>query len=87
MGKPLRNAKMERQWAEGVSVYDTLEYALAQIRLHRFKLGRYVVAVRISSEPDIAVEQSSNDPQHYTLYAPPERLRALAGTPALVEEC
>lgn len=35
LGKPLRKASFAREWAEGVSVSDTFEHAVAQARLYR----------------------------------------------------
>ena len=87
LGKPLTNQRFARQWAEGVSVYDTFEHAVARARLYRYKLGRFVVTVRLPVGTDVEVEQSGDDPRHYTLYAPPSRLLELvSGRPRRVDE-
>lgn len=74
LGKPLRKANFARPWAEGVSVSDTFEHAIAQARQYRYRLGRYVVAVRLPAEAGIEVEQTGNDPHHYTVYGTPSHL-------------
>ena len=81
LDEPLRDARFRRQWAEGVSVHDTFAYAAAQARLYRYKLGRYVVAVRLPSDASAEVEQSGSDPHHYTLCGTPPGLLALAADP------
>lgn len=74
LGKPLRKASLVRQWADGVSVSDTFEHAATQARLYRYRLGRYVVAVRLPAEADVEVEQTGNDPHHFTVYGTPSKL-------------
>lgn len=74
LGKPLRNPRFARQWAEGVSVSDTFAHAVAQARLYRYRLGRYVVPVRLAALPGVEVEQTGNDPHHFTAYGTPAQL-------------
>ena len=81
LGKPLRKPSFARQWAEGVSVSDTLEHAVAQARLYRFGLGRFVVAVRLPSASGVEVEQTGNDPHHFTLYGTPSQLLGFVTEP------
>ncbi len=74
LGKPLKKPSLRRQWADGVSVSDTFEHAASQVRLYRYRLGRYVVAVRLPAEVDIEVEQTGRDPHHFTVYGTPSQL-------------
>lgn len=76
LGKPLRKSSLARQWAEGVSVSDTFEHAAAQARLYRYRLGRFVVSVRLPTTAGIEVEQTGADPNHFTLYGTPAKLRS-----------
>lgn len=87
LGKPLRKAGFARQWAEGVSVSDTFEHAIAQARQYRYRLGRYVATVRLPVEAGIEVEQTGNDPHHYTVYGTPSQLFGfVAERPRRVDE-
>lgn len=87
LGKPLRKPSLARQWAEGVSVSDTFEHAAAQARLYRYRLGRFVVAIRLSEEAGIEVEQTGNDRHHFTMYGTPARLLSfVADRPHPVDE-
>ena len=81
-GRPLRDPRLSRQWAEGVSVYDRLDYAMAQARRFRYRLGRFVVALRVSALDGIEVEQSGDDPHHFTLYGNADLLCSIAQVPA-----
>ena len=68
LGKPLLEPELARPWAEGVSVYDTFERAVNRARRFRYKLGRFVVTVTLPAGADVEVEQSGDDPRHFTLY-------------------
>jgi hypothetical protein len=87
LGKPLRRPSLARQWAEGVSVSDTFEHAAAQARLYRYRLGRFVVAIRLPRQAGIEVEQTGRDLHHFTLYGTPAQLLSLvADRPRRVDE-
>jgi len=87
LGRPLRDPAMAREWADGISVYDSLDYAVARVRVARFRLGRFVVPMTISpADAHVAFAQTGNDPRHYTLYGPPEALMALVTGPAIEVE-
>ncbi|MGH2533189.1 MAG: hypothetical protein ACRDJW_12895 [Thermomicrobiales bacterium] len=87
LGKPLRNRKLVRKWAEGISVYDRLERAIEIVRLYDFKLGRRIVALRILEHAGIEHERWETDPHHSTLYGEPAQLLGYADDrPVLVEE-
>ena len=74
LGKPLLDPELARPWAEEVSVYDTFERSANRVRRYRYKLGRFVIAVTLPAGADIEVEQSGNDPRHYTLYDDPRQI-------------
>lgn len=87
LGKPLRNRKLVRQWAEGISTYDRLDRAIEVVRLYDFKLGRRIVALRIPANAGIEHERWETDPHHHTLYGEPAILLGFADErPILVEE-
>lgn len=81
LGKPLLDPALERQWAEGLSVYDTFERAATRARRYRYKLGRFVVAILLPVGATIEVEQTGNDPRHYTLFGDPLELLSFASDP------
>jgi hypothetical protein len=87
LGRPLRDPTMVREWADGISVYDSLDYAVARVRVARFRLGRFVVPMTVSpGDAQVAFAQKGNDPRHYTLYGPPEALLARVTGPAIEVE-
>lgn len=86
LGRPLRDPAMAREWAEGVSVYDSFEYAVIRVRVARFRLGRHVVPLALPDGADVTVAQTGHDPRHHTLYGPPEALLALVAGPAIEVE-
>jgi hypothetical protein len=77
LGKPLRDRAHRREWEQGVSVFDSLDYALQRARAFRFALGRFVVAIRVPDDGSVDVAQTGNDRHHFTIYAEPERLLSL----------
>lgn len=81
LGKPLIEPALERQWAEGLSVYDTIERAANRARRFRYNLGRFVVAITLPVGVEIEVEQTGNDPHHFTLYGDPIQLLGFATDP------
>lgn len=81
LGKPLLDPALERQWAEGVSVYATFDRAANRARRYRYRLGRFVATVTLPIDTSVEVEQSGNDPLHYTLYANPRQLLSFTTTP------
>lgn len=77
LGKPLRDQAQRREWEQGVSIFDSLDYAQQRARAFRFALGRFVVAIRVPDDGRIEVAQTGNDRHHFTIYAEPERLVSL----------
>ncbi len=76
------DARFEREWAEGISVYDDLAYAIERAVKLRLQLGRYVIAVEVPENAGFDVAQTTRDPRHYTLYASAERLVGMVQKPA-----
>ena len=77
LGKPLRDPAMHREWASGVSVYDSLDHATARVRIARYRLGRWLAAIAVPEDEAIEVVQSGRDEHHFTLYSSPEQLLRL----------
>ena len=77
-GKALSDPAIEREWAEGISVFDDFDRACAVARRFGFRLGAYVVALVVPSDADIEIRKTFKDWHHYTIYAEPERVMALA---------
>ena len=82
LGKPLRFSRMEREWAEGVSLFATLDHAIGRARAARLRLGTHVVALAIPNDGGIEIRQTGNDQQHLTVYAPSSTLLAFVVGPA-----
>lgn len=86
LGKPLLRPTRAREWAEGISVFDSFEHAANRARFFRFNLGRFVVALRIPIDSPIDVEQTSRDRHHFTLYGTLEQLMAcVSGKPQRID--
>ena len=86
-GVALVDPRFEREWAEGVSVYDNLDYALQRARTNRTGLGRFVVTIVIPDDGSIEVAKTMRNRHHFTIYAGPEQMLALVrGRPVRAEE-
>lgn len=59
---------MRREWAEGISVSDTLDSAIERARRFR-RIGRYVVELQVPDSSEIEVRQTTGDQHHFTIYA------------------
>jgi hypothetical protein len=77
LGFPLENEAYFREWAEGVSVYNSLDYAIKRARATHFVLGSFVVPVCIPDESAIEVRQTFSNRRHYTIYTHGDRALAL----------
>jgi hypothetical protein len=87
LGKRLVNPAFQREWRDGISVYDDLAFATAHVRRTRYLLGRYVVALRIPEDGSIDFAQTTRERHHYTIYATMDRVLALVdGAPIYVPE-
>ena len=69
LGTPLFDEKYYREWAEGVSVYDDLDYALTRARRNISGLGRYVARIVVPESEEIEIAKTMKNRHHYTIYA------------------
>jgi hypothetical protein len=69
LGRPLRDERWRREWAEGVSTHDSLDHAVAQAVALKLRAGRYVVPQAIPEDGRIEARQTGADPRHITVYA------------------
>ena len=76
-GRPLRNRALEREWAEGISVYDDFESACEVARKYGFRPGTYVVRVMVPDDGSVEFRQTFDDEHHFTIYDEPERVFAM----------
>lgn len=76
-GRPLRNRTYEREWAEGISVFDDFDRACEVARTYGFRPGAYVVRIMVPDDGTVKFKQTFDDEHHYTIYAEPERVFAL----------
>jgi hypothetical protein len=68
--------------AEGISVYDNLDYALERARRNRTGRGRLVVAIVVPDDGSVEVAKTMRNRHHYTIYASAERtLELVRGEP------
>lgn len=76
---------MQREWAEGISVGDTIDSAIERAR--RFpKLGAHIVKICIPEDIEIEVQQTGANSNHFTIYGAPGLLMSfITGEPILVE--
>jgi hypothetical protein len=75
-GRP-RNLRYEREWAEGVSVYDDFDQACKMARANRFRQGTFIVKIVIPEDSGIEFRQTFTE-HHYTIYGEPEQILAYA---------
>ena len=68
LGIPLRRdtPELRRSW-EGVSVYDTMEAALA-IVVQFPRIGRFIAELSLAENGPVRFEQTSVNPRHYDLW-------------------
>jgi hypothetical protein len=76
-GRRLRDPTYEREWAEGVSVYDDFDRACEVAQTYGFRPGSYLVRIVIPDNANVEYRQTFEDRHHYTIYAEPERILAL----------
>jgi hypothetical protein len=85
LGKPLRDPSMAREWASGISVFNSFQYAASRARAARFRLGAWVIALSIPENSSIEWAQTGNDARHFTIYATPsEGLSLIRGEATFV---
>jgi hypothetical protein len=84
-GRRCPDPKFEREWNEGISVFDDLDHAIDKAR-RAPALGRYVVTLDIPPDSGVEFQQTFRDRHHYTIYAQGERLlQYVVGSPIPVE--
>jgi len=83
---PLTNAAHRREWAEGISVYDDLAYALRRAQRTRGRLGGFVATVVIPGTGGVEVAKTMKNPRHYTIYASASEILALVEGEAIKAE-
>jgi hypothetical protein len=71
LGKPLRDPRMVREWATGISAFDSFEHAVERARAVHFRLGTWVIALSIPDDSSIEWAQTAQDSRHYMIYSPP----------------
>jgi hypothetical protein len=69
LGKPLRSQRYEREWADAVSTYDDLAYAIERAIQTRLQLGRYVATLVVPDDGSVEVAQTTRDRHHYSIYS------------------
>jgi hypothetical protein len=65
---------MRRSW-EGVSVYDTMEAALAIVEQFP-RIGRFIAELSLPETGPVRFEQTSINPRHYDLWGDARELLA-----------
>lgn len=83
LGKPLLSPKYEREWAEGLSCYDSLEYAIDRAIVSNYLLGDHVAIVQIPEDGSIEIAQTTRDVHHFSVYATPDRILPHVVRPAM----
>jgi hypothetical protein len=68
LGFPLENEAYYREWAGGISVYNSRDYAIRRARATNFVQGQFVVPVCIPDESEIEFRQTFRNRRHFTIY-------------------
>lgn len=68
-----RNPDLWRPWAEGISVYDDVDWARERVA-DLPKLGSFLAEVVLDESSRILVDQIGIDPHHFTMYGAPDEL-------------
>jgi hypothetical protein len=77
LGKPLRDARYEREWSGSVSVYDELAHAVRKARGYGGKLGAYIATMNIQLDSPVTYRQTTADVHHFSVFGEPAELLAL----------
>lgn len=84
-GRRLKHPAYEREWAEGISVYDDFERTCAVARKFGFRAGSYVVKIVVPEGAGLEFRRTFDDQHHFTIYAKPELVMALiVGVPVRI---
>ena len=68
-----KNRDLWRPWAEGVSVYDDVDWARERVA-DMPRLGSFLAEVVLDESSRITAVQIGDDPSHFTLYGAPDEL-------------
>lgn len=68
-----KNPDLWRPWAEGVSVYDDVDWARERVA-DMPRLGSFLAEVVLDESSRITAVQIGNDPSHFVLYGAPDDL-------------
>ena len=74
LGKTMRRPGNQRQWNEGVSVFDDYVAACEFAASIRFGPGSYIVPISLPIGHGHEVVQTGRNQHHYTIYAAAEEL-------------
>lgn len=79
LGKSKQRPGNQRQWDEGVSVYDNFDAACEFAASIRFGPGSFIVPILLPLGHNHEVVQTGRNPHHYTIYAAAEVLMTYVG--------
>ena len=77
LGRRPPNPRYQREWAEGVSVFDDMPHAFERARQIGFRQGSYLARLVVPEDGSIEFRQTFDDKHHFTIYAVPEVVLAL----------
>ena len=77
LGRELKSADPQRErMITGLSVYSTLAYARRVAKRFPWKGDCFIAEILLEDRPDIIVEQTGSNPQHFTLWCSQEEIRS-----------
>lgn len=65
---------LEREWAESISVYDSLDYTMRRAETARREIGRFVIRLVVPADGSVDIAQTTRNRRHYSIYGRPEDL-------------
>lgn len=65
---------LEREWAESISVYDNLDYAVRRAETAARDIGRFVVPLSVPLDGTVELAQTGKNRRHYSIYGRPDDL-------------
>lgn len=81
LGRRLKDPLHEREWGEGIFVFDDFDRACVIARRWAFRQGSYIVALLVPEGSDIEFRQTFSDDHHFTIYEDPHVIMALGSEP------
>ncbi len=85
LGKTMRFTSgddAQRRWNEGVSVYDSVDYACELAAAGGYRIGSYIAKISLPAGHGLDIVQTGRDKHHYTIFADAATLLALVREPA-----